>query len=207
MTQAAIVVHTYRLTSFYLRVCGSCNSPFPSFFFAMYRRCSIILLDVLLSVGPIIFNCRARCDGHIDPCDYHHAKSSCPPKSLTTCRVKDCIIIAISYSKLLQHYIRYVANMPKNSAAQEKKVNAAVRFLQTTIGVKVPQAMIVAGFSKKDVANEIVRQMIRRRYQHAQSDINNVVVGDEPSLIFYLYRKEWIHIFCYRHCCCWSHYK
>ena len=118
---------------FLLSVCGSCNSPFPSFFFAMYRRCSIILLDVLLSVGPIIFNCRARCDGHIDPCDYHHAKSSCPPKSLTTCRVKDCIIIAISYSKLLQHYIRYVANMPKNSAAQEKKVNAAVRFLQTTI--------------------------------------------------------------------------
>jgi hypothetical protein len=72
--------------------------------------------------------------------------------------------------------------MPKNNAAQEKKVNAAMRFLQTTIGVKVPQAMIVAGFSKKDVANEIVRQMIRRRYQHAQSDINNVVVGDEPSL-------------------------
>jgi hypothetical protein len=44
--------------------------------------------------------------------------------------------------------------MPKNSAPQEKKVNAAVRFLQTTIGVKVPQAMIVAGFSKKDVANQ-----------------------------------------------------
>ena len=72
--------------------------------------------------------------------------------------------------------------MPKNNAAQEKKVNAAMQFLQTTIGVKVPQAMIVAGFSKKDAANEIMRQMIRRRYQHAQSNINNVVVGDEPSL-------------------------
>ena len=81
--------------------------------------------------------------------------------------MKDCIIIAISYSELLQHYIRSVANMPKNSPAQEKKVNAAVQFLQTTIGVKVPQAMIVAGFSKKDVANEIVRQMIRRRYKQA----------------------------------------
>jgi hypothetical protein len=56
--------------------------------------------------------------------------------------------------------------MPKNSAAQEKKVNAAVQFLLlTTIGVNVPQAMIVAVFSKKDVANEIVCQMIRRRYQ------------------------------------------
>jgi len=43
-----------------------------------------------------------------------------------------------------------VANMPKNSAAQEKKANYAVRFLQTTTGVKVPQAMIVAGFSKLD---------------------------------------------------------
>ena len=57
--------------------------------------------------------------------------------------------------------------MPKNSAAQEKKANYAVRFLQTTTGVKVPQAMILAGFAKKDVANEIVRQMVRRRYQQA----------------------------------------
>lgn len=70
--------------------------------------------------------------------------------------------------------------MPKNSAAQEKKVNAAVRFLLTTIGVKVPQAMIVAGFSKKDVANEIMRQVIRRRY--SESNMNNVVIGDDPSL-------------------------
>jgi hypothetical protein len=60
-----------------------------------------------------------------------------------------------------------VANMPKNSAAQEKKVNTSVRLLQTTTGVRVPQAMILAGFAKKDVANEIVRQMVRRRYQQA----------------------------------------
>ena len=33
--------------------------------------------------------------------------------------------------------------MPKNDAAQEKKVKAAVRFLQTTTGVKVPQAMVL----------------------------------------------------------------
>ena len=32
--------------------------------------------------------------------------------------------------------------MAKNSATQEKQVNAAMRFLQTTIGVRVPQAMI-----------------------------------------------------------------
>ena len=53
--------------------------------------------------------------------------------------------------------------MPKNSAAQEKKVNAAVRFLQTTTGVKVPQAMILAQFSKKDITNDSIRRMIRRR--------------------------------------------
>ena len=58
--------------------------------------------------------------------------------------------------------------MPKNSAAQEKKVVTAVRLLQTTTGVRVPQAMILAGFAKKDVANEIVRQMVRRPgYQQA----------------------------------------
>jgi hypothetical protein len=76
--------------------------------------------------------------------------------------------------------------MPKNSAAHEKKVNAAVRLLQSTTGVKVPQAMILAGFPKKDVANEIVRQMVRRRYQQTLINdgaiINNVVIGDEPSL-------------------------
>jgi ribosomal protein L5 len=45
--------------------------------------------------------------------------------------------------------------MPKNSAAQEKKVNAAVRFLQTTIGVKVPQAMNLAGLSKSRFDEDI----------------------------------------------------
>ena len=37
--------------------------------------------------------------------------------------------------------------MIKNSAAHKKKVNAAVQTLQTTTGVRVPQAMILAGFS------------------------------------------------------------
>jgi hypothetical protein len=37
----------------------------------------------------------------------------------------------------------------------------AVRILNTMTGVIVPQAMILAGFPKKDTANENVRQMIR----------------------------------------------
>ena len=71
--------------------------------------------------------------------------------------------------------------MPKSSAAHEKKVNSAVRTLQTTTGLRVPQAMILAGFSKNDVANKNVRQMVRSCYQ--QTRINVVVINDDlPSL-------------------------
>ena len=55
--------------------------------------------------------------------------------------------------------------MPKKSAAHQKKVDEAVRILSTTTGVIVPQAMILAGFPKKDIANETVRRMIRRRLE------------------------------------------
>jgi hypothetical protein len=41
--------------------------------------------------------------------------------------------------------------MLRKSAAHQKKVNSAVRVLQTTTGVKVPLAMILAGFSKSDI--------------------------------------------------------
>ena len=57
--------------------------------------------------------------------------------------------------------------MPKKSAAHQKKVDEAVRILNTTtgVGVIVPQAMILVGFPKKDIANETVRRMIRRRLE------------------------------------------
>ena len=55
--------------------------------------------------------------------------------------------------------------MPKKSAAHQKKVDEAVRILNTTTGVIVPQAMILAGFPKKDIANETVRRMIRHRLE------------------------------------------
>jgi hypothetical protein len=50
--------------------------------------------------------------------------------------------------------------MSKKSAAHLKKVNEAVRILGTTICVNIPQAMILAGFPKKDTTNETVRRMI-----------------------------------------------
>ena len=53
--------------------------------------------------------------------------------------------------------------MLRKSAAHQKKVDSAVRVLQTTTGVKVPWAMILAGFLKSDSANKIVRQQVRRR--------------------------------------------
>lgn len=51
--------------------------------------------------------------------------------------------------------------MLKNkSAAHQSKVNEAVRILSSTTGVNVPQAMIQAGFPKKDIANKTIRRML-----------------------------------------------
>jgi len=55
--------------------------------------------------------------------------------------------------------------MPKKSAARQKKVDEAVRILNTTTGVNVPWAMILAGFSKKDTTDKTVRRMIRRHLE------------------------------------------
>jgi hypothetical protein len=55
--------------------------------------------------------------------------------------------------------------MLSKSAAHQKKVDSAVRVLQNTTGVKVPSAMILAGFSKSEAASEVVRQQVRRRLQ------------------------------------------
>jgi hypothetical protein len=50
--------------------------------------------------------------------------------------------------------------MLRKSAAYQKKVDSAVQVLQTTTGAKVPWAMILAGFSKSDIANEFVHQQV-----------------------------------------------
>jgi hypothetical protein len=42
--------------------------------------------------------------------------------------------------------------MSKKGATHQKKVDAAVRILATTTGVKVLQAMILAGFLKAEIA-------------------------------------------------------
>ena len=69
--------------------------------------------------------------------------------------------------------------MPKKSAAQQKKVDAAVRILVTTTGVKVPQAMILAGFSKQDIANKTIRRMIHCRFEAKQTTpCHDVIICD-----------------------------
>ena len=70
----------------------------------------------------------------------------------------------------------------------QKRVNSAVRVLQTTTGVKVPWAMILAGFPKSDSADEIVRQQVRRRLalmgdaDNNQREVVFVDVDNMPSL-------------------------
>jgi hypothetical protein len=59
--------------------------------------------------------------------------------------------------------------MSKNSAAHQKKVKSALPVLQNTTDVRVPQAMILAGFSKSDVASETVHQAVRHHLQQKQS--------------------------------------
>ena len=63
-----------------------------------------------------------------------------------------------------------------------------MRVLQTTTGVKVPGAMILAGFSKSDAASEVVRQQVRRRLElmggpnKNRREVAFVNVGDPSSL-------------------------
>jgi hypothetical protein len=78
--------------------------------------------------------------------------------------------------------------MLRKRAAHQKKVHSAVRVLQTTTGVKVLWAMILAGFSKSDSADEIVHQQVRRRLALMGGAVNNqrevvfVDVDNTPSL-------------------------
>jgi hypothetical protein len=46
--------------------------------------------------------------------------------------------------------------MSKKSAVHQKKVKYAMLILQNTTGVRIPQAMILDGFSKQDTAYKTV---------------------------------------------------
>ena len=77
--------------------------------------------------------------------------------------------------------------MLRKRAAHQKKVYSAVRVLQTTTGVSVPMAMILAGFSKSDIADKIVRQQVRRRLAHQREVI---FVDDDSAIAVRLYLRQ-----------------
>ena len=52
--------------------------------------------------------------------------------------------------------------MSKNSAAHQKKVEHAVQKILKAPGLSIPDAMVLANFSKKDVANKTLRRAVHR---------------------------------------------
>ena len=52
--------------------------------------------------------------------------------------------------------------MSKNSAAHQKKVEHAVRKILKAPGLSIPDAMVLANFSKKDVAKETLSQAVHQ---------------------------------------------
>jgi hypothetical protein len=66
-------------------------------------------------------------------------------------------------------------SMKSAAAAHLKTVESAVWILQTTTGVKVWQAMILAQFLKKDIANNSIRRMIQCRLE--EKPPTNVIVS------------------------------
>jgi hypothetical protein len=84
-------------------------------------------------------------------------------------------------------------NISKKSAAYQKKAKDAVRILEKTTGISVPQAMILAGFLKSDAANKIVHQVVRRCHQQKQGYVHGgqpaptkgiiLISNEEPSLL------------------------
>ena len=78
--------------------------------------------------------------------------------------------------------------MLRKRATHQKKVASAVRVLQTTTGVNVLMAMILAGFSKSDITDKIMRQQVRCRLalmgvtDNNQREVIFVDVNNAPSL-------------------------
>ena len=69
--------------------------------------------------------------------------------------------------------------MSMKSAAHQKKVESAMRILQTTTGVKGRQAMILAHFLKKDITNDSIHRAIQRRIE--KQPPTNIIVCNESS--------------------------
>ncbi len=92
-----------------------------------------------------------------------------------------CVICYNTIHPISQH-------AKEESRASEEGLALAVRVLQTTTGVNVPMAMILAGCLKSDIADEIMRQQVQRRLalmgvtDNHQREVIFVDVNNAPSL-------------------------
>ena len=72
--------------------------------------------------------------------------------------------------------------MSMKSAAHLKKVELAVRILQTTTGVKVWQAMILAQFLKKEIMDNSIRRMIQGCL--GEKPPTNIIVSNNADVFY-----------------------
>jgi len=81
--------------------------------------------------------------------------------------------------------------MSKNSATHQKKVEHAVRKILKAPGLSIPDAMVLAIFSKKDVANKTLRRAVHRAVKlrrdrallglRAPPPTDGIVIIEDPS--------------------------
>ena len=81
--------------------------------------------------------------------------------------------------------------MSKNSAAHQKKVEHAARKILKVPGLSIPDAMVLANFSKKDVANKTLRRAVHRAVKlrrdrallglRAPPPTDGIVIIEDPS--------------------------
>ena len=79
-----------------------------------------------------------------------------------------------------------VPNMSKSSAAYQNKINHAVGVLLKAPGISLSEAMILAQFLKKDIANDSIRRMIQRCHKAKKDSTNvpptNIVVSNNADV-------------------------
>ena len=84
---------------------------------------------------------------------------------------------------------RQLPNMSKNSATHPKKVEHAVQKILKVPGLSIPDAMVLANFLKKDVANETVRRAVHwavklcqdRALLGLRAPPDGIVIIEDPS--------------------------
>ena len=80
--------------------------------------------------------------------------------------------------------------MSKNSAAHQKKAEHAVRKILKAPGLSIPEAIVLANFLKKDVANTTVRRAVHLAVKLSRdrallglcaSPTDGIVIIEDPS--------------------------